>query len=65
MGADLFIFTLYVRAMNESQDAAAERIEQALSESQRLERDERNAELARQAEADQRVIEALAKPADG
>jgi hypothetical protein len=51
--------------MNESKDAAAERIEQALSESQRLERDERNAELARQAEADQRVIEALAKPADG
>lgn len=47
--------------MAEPEDDSSARIEQALSESQRLEREELQASLERQQAADERVVDALAK----
>lgn len=50
--------------MSEPDDESSSRIDRALSESQRLEREDLQADLERQNARDQRVIDALAKPRD-
>lgn len=46
---------------SEPRDDSAARIDEALSETQRLEREELQADLERQRAADERVVAALAK----
>lgn len=49
----------------ESEHDRAARVDSALAESQRLEREEREADLARQRSADERIVEALSEHRDG
>ncbi|MBE7188668.1 hypothetical protein [Jatrophihabitans endophyticus] len=55
--------------MSDASDAPetehAARLDSALAESQRLEREEREADLARQRSADERIVRALSQGEDG
>jgi len=61
---DLFTLARYRRAVTENSpgdhlDEHAASVERALAESTRQERDERNADIARQQSADDRIVRAL------